>query len=257
MPFPALSTVGHCSHCALCLSVCLHLVFGFLEFSPVLLGQGIAAIAPGLLMWFPRRGVALPVWRPVSHFFHQSANRHLPLTSCSFRFDIILIVSPVACSLNFAVLSWNRASNIIYGRHFLIPQFLKVLFICIVFAIRVWCDSRVSARGLLLSRSRSRSRSCSVLLLHFGACVGMSCWRGLSSVHVHINVNIWIAERVSRSPVLQSLLLWETLPSKLGKYYVRFEVFTAVTMKNCFFCDVAPCGSCKKSSQRASVATYS
>jgi hypothetical protein len=27
--------------------------------------------------------------------------------------------------------------------------------------------------------------------------------------------------------------------------YVRFEVFTAVTMKNGVFCDVMPCGSCK------------
>jgi hypothetical protein len=27
--------------------------------------------------------------------------------------------------------------------------------------------------------------------------------------------------------------------------YVRFEVFTAVTMKNGVFCDVTPCGSCK------------
>jgi hypothetical protein len=27
--------------------------------------------------------------------------------------------------------------------------------------------------------------------------------------------------------------------------YVRFEVFTAVTMKNCVFWDVMPCGSCK------------
>jgi hypothetical protein len=27
--------------------------------------------------------------------------------------------------------------------------------------------------------------------------------------------------------------------------YVRFEVFTAVTMKNAVFWDVPPCGSCK------------
>jgi hypothetical protein len=27
--------------------------------------------------------------------------------------------------------------------------------------------------------------------------------------------------------------------------YVRFEVFTAVTMKNAIFWDVMPCGSCK------------
>jgi hypothetical protein len=28
-------------------------------------------------------------------------------------------------------------------------------------------------------------------------------------------------------------------------YFVRFEVFTAVTMKNGVFWDVTPCGSCK------------
>jgi hypothetical protein len=27
--------------------------------------------------------------------------------------------------------------------------------------------------------------------------------------------------------------------------YLRYEVFTAVTMKNCVFWDVTPCGSCK------------
>jgi hypothetical protein len=37
--------------------------------------------------------------------------------------------------------------------------------------------------------------------------------------------------------------------------YVRFEVFTAVTMKNGVFWDVTPCGSCI-SSQRASVDSY-
>jgi hypothetical protein len=45
--------------------------------------------------------------------------------------------------------------------------------------------------------------------------------------------------------------------------FVRFELFTAVTMKNGIFWDVKPCGSCKNqrfgplSSQRASVASYS
>jgi hypothetical protein len=32
-------------------------------------------------------------------------------------------------------------------------------------------------------------------------------------------------------------------PAALG--YVRFEVFTAVTMKNVVFWDVIPCGCCK------------
>jgi hypothetical protein len=35
------------------------------------------------------------------------------------------------------------------------------------------------------------------------------------------------------------------LQSLTGEFYVRFEVFTAVTMKNTIFCDVTLCGSCK------------
>jgi hypothetical protein len=33
-------------------------------------------------------------------------------------------------------------------------------------------------------------------------------------------------------------------PANVMKYYVRFEVFTAVTMKNAVFWDVAPCRFC-------------
>jgi hypothetical protein len=35
------------------------------------------------------------------------------------------------------------------------------------------------------------------------------------------------------------------LQSPASQYYVRFEVFTAVTMKNVVFWDIMPCGSCK------------
>jgi hypothetical protein len=35
------------------------------------------------------------------------------------------------------------------------------------------------------------------------------------------------------------------LPLNEEEKYVRYEVITAVTMKNCVFWDVAPCGSCK------------
>jgi hypothetical protein len=46
---------------------------------------------------------------------------------------------------------------------------------------------------------------------------------------------------------------------RASSHIVRFEVFTAVTMKNGVFWDVMPCGSCKNrlgiSSQRASVAS--
>jgi hypothetical protein len=37
----------------------------------------------------------------------------------------------------------------------------------------------------------------------------------------------------------------ETLLSPSAWNHVRFEVFTAVTMKNGVFWDVTPCGSCK------------
>jgi hypothetical protein len=35
------------------------------------------------------------------------------------------------------------------------------------------------------------------------------------------------------------------LQSPPGQCYVRFEVFTVMTMKNAVFWDVTPCGSCK------------
>jgi hypothetical protein len=35
-------------------------------------------------------------------------------------------------------------------------------------------------------------------------------------------------------------------PDEATAFYVRFEVFTAVTMKNGVSWDVMPCGSCKK-----------
>jgi hypothetical protein len=42
------------------------------------------------------------------------------------------------------------------------------------------------------------------------------------------------------------VLLFFTRETALNsKYTVRFEVFTAVTMKNGVFWDVTPCGSCK------------
>jgi hypothetical protein len=41
-----------------------------------------------------------------------------------------------------------------------------------------------------------------------------------------------------------NLLLHYTRMNKLEISYVRFEVFTAVTMKNGVFWVVTPCGSC-------------
>jgi hypothetical protein len=42
--------------------------------------------------------------------------------------------------------------------------------------------------------------------------------------------------------------MWESWRSEIQGYtngYVRFEVFTAVPMKNGVLWDVTPCGSCK------------
>jgi hypothetical protein len=45
--------------------------------------------------------------------------------------------------------------------------------------------------------------------------------------------------------VLQRRHITSQLQSPAGECYVRFEVFTVVTMKNGVFWDVTPCGSCK------------
>jgi hypothetical protein len=45
--------------------------------------------------------------------------------------------------------------------------------------------------------------------------------------------------------LLRPLWLAETDPVDWSTFYVRFEVFTAVTMKNAALWDVTPCGSCK------------
>jgi hypothetical protein len=56
-------------------------------------------------------------------------------------------------------------------------------------------------------------------------------------------------EPVAGMAILHCLLVlaWPTLrPGTLSHYLlVRFEVFTAVSMKNGVFWDVTPCGSCK------------
>jgi hypothetical protein len=41
------------------------------------------------------------------------------------------------------------------------------------------------------------------------------------------------------------LIAHESRPVEHKGSYVRFKVFTAVTMKNAVFWDVTPCGSCK------------
>jgi hypothetical protein len=41
------------------------------------------------------------------------------------------------------------------------------------------------------------------------------------------------------------IILLVPVPEKSLIFHVRFEVFTAVTMKNGVFWDITPCGSCK------------
>jgi recombination DNA repair RAD52 pathway protein len=58
------------------------------------------------------------------------------------------------------------------------------------------------------------------------------------TVKVQRSVLILWAKNVSR-------IHWKFLHEVDKLYCVRFEVFTAVTMKNGVFWDVTPCGSCK------------
>jgi hypothetical protein len=55
------------------------------------------------------------------------------------------------------------------------------------------------------------------------------------------------AKLITICPIKRLLQKLNSLSVRTGiwKKYVRFEVFTAVTMKNCVFWDVTPCGSCK------------
>jgi hypothetical protein len=69
-------------------------------------------------------------------------------------------------------------------------------------------------------------------------------------------------ERIfDKFPIYHMKILLGDFNAKVGREDVRFEVFTAVTMKNGVFWVVTPCGSCKNrlgiSSQRTSVASCS
>jgi hypothetical protein len=64
-------------------------------------------------------------------------------------------------------------------------------------------------------------------------------------------INVDFCGIIGRTAMVQStylLVLLSTGATTAGKdiqYYVRFEDFTAVAMKNRVFWDVTPCGSCK------------
>jgi hypothetical protein len=55
-------------------------------------------------------------------------------------------------------------------------------------------------------------------------------------------VGIWPCELTHRESIQIWLYWFRCL--EFSFFFVRFEVFTAVTMKNCVFWDVTPCGSC-------------
>jgi hypothetical protein len=59
------------------------------------------------------------------------------------------------------------------------------------------------------------------------------------------NVLFW---DIKTQYVLRRRHITSPLQNSARKYYVRFEVFTAVTMKNAVFWDVTQCGSCKNRS---------
>jgi hypothetical protein len=47
------------------------------------------------------------------------------------------------------------------------------------------------------------------------------------------------------TPLFLRSSIWKEENRTIKETYIRFEVFTAVTMKNDVFWDVKPCGSCK------------
>jgi hypothetical protein len=62
----------------------------------------------------------------------------------------------------------------------------------------------------------------------------------------HYETNLGILQYFSRFSVAQRgrTFVLNVKPMKMSRC-IRFEVFTAVTMKNSVFWDVTPCGSCK------------
>jgi hypothetical protein len=61
------------------------------------------------------------------------------------------------------------------------------------------------------------------------------------------NVSVLGAKHEKRIDARKKNNFCGTFTTASGKpvQYLRFEVFTAVTMKNAVICDVTPCGCCK------------
>jgi hypothetical protein len=76
---------------------------------------------------------------------------------------------------------------------------------------------------------------------------------GTDTTHVSIFLKHWrIKVRISttESKTITNTKSHNSLSWKLKIKFLRFEVFTAMTMKNGVFWDVMPCGSCKNRSFR-------
>jgi hypothetical protein len=64
----------------------------------------------------------------------------------------------------------------------------------------------------------------------------------LSSPNIYINHDCGFVRDPNLLSFADELEVYRRINNAEG--CVRFEVFTAVTMKNAVFCDVSPCGSC-------------
>jgi hypothetical protein len=113
--------------------------------------------------------------------------------------------------------------------------------------------------------------------LSISVCMFLLPWRRALQI-LHNNPIVWEFPGYSFRTDVYQYSQWSFITLN-ATILVRFEVFTAVTMKNGVFWDVTPCGSCKNrrfggtlhlhhqtdipkitlgiSSQRASVASYS
>jgi hypothetical protein len=71
------------------------------------------------------------------------------------------------------------------------------------------------------------------------------CYSLYNGFPFHLTTLLWVSveDRIS-----YILLLVDMVASSLDPERVRFEIFTAVTIKNAVFWDVTPCGSCRDSS---------
>jgi hypothetical protein len=71
----------------------------------------------------------------------------------------------------------------------------------------------------------------------------------------YVMTHVWKSLRSKDLPVHRiwwrlDILIWRLYPDRKHIHLVRFEVFTAVTVKNGVFWDVTPHGSCKNRFQR-------